>query len=128
MAKNNGWPRWTESWIKNVLAEKKDFKGQKDFSSVKDYKDYVTSVKDYTDYVVSHIKPNMIVRCNKAGFWKYCCRKLYDHGIDVEIGNIGFVKNVEFDQVVVKWLTLFPANLEKTEGSFEDLDLLFLLT
>ena len=109
------------SWIVKVFGEKGDFKRRKDFMSLKDYK----------TYVMSHIKPNMFVRCNRPSSWRYPYT-VFHKGFEVCLGNIGFVVTNNFDKVLVKWLTLgenqgrLEGRLWKTEGAFEDLDLLFL--
>ena len=109
------------SWIDKVFGEKADFKKRKDF----------ISLKDYEKYVMSQIKPNMFVRCNKPSSWRYPYTVIHK-GFEVDVGNIGFVVSTNFDKVLVKWLTMgenqgrLGGRLGKTEGAFEDLDLLFL--
>ena len=109
------------SWIDKVFGEKADFKKREDF----------TWLKDYEKYVMSQIKPNMFVCCNRPSSWKYPYT-IFHKGFEVDVGNIGFVVNTNFDKVLVKWLTMgenqgrLGGRLGKTEGAFEDLDLLFL--
>ena len=107
------------SWVSKLWGEKVNFKKRSDFKAVEDYK----------GYVMTRVKNKMLVLCNQKSSWNasgvtsdgYAYKPL-----DVNVGEIGCIENIEFGTITVKWLNVVDpqGGNPPRKGLFENLDLL----